>query len=51
VTINYQEELKYTRNVKENDVIVIRGKGKFIIDNIGEKNKKGRLEIRIKKYK
>ena len=51
VSINYQEELKYTRNVKENDVIVIRGKGKFIIDDIGEKNQKGRLTISIKKYK
>lgn len=50
VSINYQEESKYTRNVKENDVIVIRGKGKFIIDNIGEKNQKGRLIISIKKY-
>ena len=31
VLINYQEESKYTKNVRENDVIVIRGKGKFII--------------------
>ena len=51
VSINYQEELKYTRSVKEKDVIVIRGKGKFIIENIGEKNLKGRLPINIKKYK
>ena len=51
VLINYQEESKYTRNVKENDVIIIRGKGKFIIENIGEKNQKGRLTIGIKKYK
>lgn len=51
VSINYQEELKYTRSVRENDVIVIRGKGKFIIDEIGEKNQKGRLTIRIKRYK
>lgn len=51
VSINYQEELKCTRNVKESDVIVIRGKGKFIIENIGEKNQKGRLTISIKKYK
>ena len=50
MAINYQEESKYTRNVKENDVIVIRGKGKFIIDIIGEKNQKGRLTISIKKY-
>jgi len=51
VSINYQEELKYTRSVKENDVIVIRGKGKFIVENIGNKNQKGRLTINIKKYK
>lgn len=51
VSINYQEETKYTRTVKENDIIVIRGKGKFIIDKIGEKNQKGRLIIKIKKYK
>ena len=51
VSINYQEETKYTRSVKENDVIVIRGKGKFIIDSIGEKNQKGRISISIKKYK
>ena len=51
VSINYQEELKYTKSVRENDVIVIREKGKFIIENIGEKNQKGRLAIRIKKYK
>ena len=31
VSINYQEELKYTKSVRENDVIIIRGKGKFII--------------------
>ncbi len=51
VSINYQEELKYTRSAKENDVIVIRGKGKFLIDSIGEKNQKGRLTISVKKYK
>ena len=51
VSINYQEELKYTKSVKEKDVIVIRGKGKFIVENIGDKNQKGRLNINIKKYK
>lgn len=51
VSVNYEEELKYTKSVKENDVIVIRSKGKFIVDSIGEKNQKGRLVINIKKYK
>ena len=50
VLINYQEETKYTRNVKEKDVLVIRGSGKFIVENIGDKNKKGKLIINIKKY-
>lgn len=51
VLVNYEEELKYTKNLKEKDIIVIRGKGKFVIDSIGEKNQKGRLSINIKKYK
>ncbi len=51
VSINYQEELKYAKAVKKNDVIVIRGKGKFIIYEIGEKNQKGKIIINIKKYK
>lgn len=51
VSINYQEELKYTKSSKEKDVIVIRGKGKFIIDGIGEKNQKGKITINVKKYK
>lgn len=51
VSINYQEEIKYTRSVKENDIIVIRGKGKFIIDKIGENNQKGRVTISIRQYK
>lgn len=51
VSVNYEEELKYTKSIKENDVIIIRGKGKFIVSSIGEKNQKGRLMINIKKYK
>lgn len=51
VSINYQEESKYTRSVKEKNVIVIRGKGKFIIEHIGDKNQKGKVTINIKKYK
>lgn len=51
VLVNYEEELKYMKSLKEKDIIVIRGKGKFVIDSIGEKNQKGRLSINIKKYK
>ena len=51
VSINYQEETKHTKTVKENDVIVIRGKGKYIVSNIEEKNQKGKINIKLKKYK
>ena len=51
VSINYQEEEKHTRAVKENDVIVIKGKGKFVVSNIEEKNRRGKMNITVKKYK
>ncbi len=51
VLVNYKEELKYTKTIRENDIIVIRGKGKFIIDYIGDKNQKGRVTIKVKQYK
>ena len=37
-------------SLKENDIIVIRGVGKFIYDGIGSYTKKGRIYIMIKKY-
>ena len=51
VIINYIGETKNTKAIKQNDVLVIRGKGKFIIDEFLGKNKKGNEIIKIKKYK
>lgn len=51
VIINYIGETKNTKAIKQNDVLVIRGKGKFIIDKFLGKNKKGKEIIKIKKYK
>lgn len=50
VYINNIIETKNTKVVKENDILVIRGKGKFIIYKFLGKNKKGKEIIQIKKY-
>lgn len=50
VFVNYENEIKSTKQVKENDVISIRGKGKFIISEIVGNTKKGNYILNIKKY-
>lgn len=50
VSINYTVETKATKGIKEKDILIIRGKGKFIVDEFLGKNKKGKKIIRIKKY-
>lgn len=50
VFLNYKVELKNTKLVKENDILVIRGYGKFVIlGNIGN-TKSGKYVIKVKKY-
>ncbi len=51
VLVNNIVELKKTKNIKEKDIITIRGKGKFIIDKYVGENKKGKEIYNIKKYK
>lgn len=50
VFINYTSETKNTKTVKENDVLVIRGKGKYIIEELLGRNRNGKEIIQIKKY-
>lgn len=40
VYINYSEETKSTKTIKEKDILVIRGKGKYIVESFLGKNKK-----------
>ncbi len=40
VFINYELETKSTKQIKENDLLVIRGKGKYIINSFLGENKK-----------
>lgn len=51
VFVNYENEMKQTKQIKINDVISIRGKGKFIIADVVGNTKKGNFVIIIKKYK
>ena len=47
VMLNSKTEVRLSRDIKENDVIVIRGKGKFKVGQIQGTNKKGKTIINI----
>lgn len=51
VFVNSKCETKVSKSVKENDILAIRGKGKFIIYKVNDANRKGKLTIEVKKYK
>lgn len=51
VYLNTKVENKASKIVKINDILVIRGKGKFIISEIQNTNKKGKILAIVKKYK
>lgn len=51
VFINDRIETKSAKEVKEKDILAIRGSGKFIIGEILGSNKKGKLIVAVKKYK
>ena len=50
VSVNSQIFQKNTKEVFENDVITIKGKGKFIIFSLSNKTKKQRTILKYKKY-
>ena len=50
VTINYENENRLTRQIKENDIIVIRGKGKFIFKEVIGETKSNKLRLVIEHY-
>ena len=51
VSVNYSVIQKVTKTLQEEDILVIRGYGKYIVDEFLGKNKKDKECIRIKKYK
>ena len=50
VFINGQNEVKLSKTVKENDIITIRGKGRFIIRETKGTTRSGRSIVRVEKY-
>ncbi len=51
VFINSKIETKCSKIVKEGDILVIRGKGKFVISEITQNSRKNKIIATIKKYK
>ena len=50
VSVNHRETLSASARVASGDVISIRRCGRFIVDALGPKTKKGRLSIQCRKY-
>jgi RNA-binding protein YlmH len=50
VLLNYETSTKRDLEIKENDLVVIRGYGKFIFNEIEGSTRSGRLKIELKKF-
>ena len=50
VFVNYICETKITKQIKEKDLITIRGKGRFKIDEIVGNTKKGKINLKIEYF-
>lgn len=50
VQINHMPSEKKTKEIHAGDCLVVRGVGKWIIDECGELSKKGRVVLRCRKY-
>ncbi len=50
VFVNFENVIKNSKILQENDIITIRGKGRFKISNIERNTRKGRLVINVEQY-
>lgn len=50
VFLNFKNETKASKSVKEGDIITIRGKGRFVFKEISGNTRKGRFVIKIDKF-
>jgi RNA-binding protein YlmH len=50
VSLDHAECLKPDAKVEEGQTLVLRGKGKAVIDEIGGESKKGRIWVSIRRY-
>ena len=50
VFVNGKNEIKASKQIKQNDIITIRGKGRFIIKEFTGTTRSGRTVILVEKY-
>ncbi|HEX3017195.1 MAG TPA: YlmH/Sll1252 family protein [Caproicibacter sp.] len=50
VELNHEAVLSPSADVREGDILSVRGEGRFVIDRLGPVTKKGRLSIAGRKY-
>lgn len=50
VSVNHLETTKPDKSIEQGDVLVLRGRGKAILAEVGGESKKGRIWITINKY-
>ena len=50
VFLNYEQITKGTKQIKEKDILTIRGKGKFEIGNIVGQTRNGRIKIKVYQF-
>ena len=48
VFVDYEKIISVSKEIKENSLISVRGKGRFIVSQIGDYTKKGRLKLKAK---
>ena len=48
--MNFQVETKKTKQIKEGDMITIRGKGRFFINEIVGQTRSGRTILKVEKF-
>ncbi len=51
VFVNYELALKNSKMLEIGDVVTVRGKGKFIIDELNRNTKSGKYVLTVRKYK
>ena len=50
VSVDHAEQLKVDAKVEEGSILVLKGKGKAVLEEIGKESKKNRTWIRIKRF-
>ena len=50
VYVNYENETRNSKLIEVNDILVIRGKGKFCINSIEGETRKGKIAVIVEHY-